>query len=177
MNNKLIISQTQIENLIFTVRGVQVMLDRDLAEMYEVETRAVNQAVKRNVERFPKEYCFQLTEKEAENLTKVQSLSSVSRSQIVILNDKRGQNIKYLPHVFTEQGVAMLSAVLRSDVAIKVSIQIMNAFVQLRKIVQNNQLVYSRLDKVEQKQFETDQKIEQVFKALEGNTIPTQGVH
>jgi len=95
----------------------------------------------------------------------------------VTLNNKRGQNIKYLPYVFTEQGVAMLSAVLRSEMAINVSIQIINAFVQLRKIAQNNQLVYSRLDRIEQKQIETDQKFEQVFNALENKeAIPSQGV-
>jgi len=161
MSKELVISQTQIENRIFTVRGVQVMLDRDLAEMYKVETKVLNQAVKRNIERFPEEYRFLLTEKEMEELIavcgrfghlgRVQNIASTSRSQFVTLNNKRGQNIKYMPYVFTEQGVAMLSAILRSEIAIKVSIQIINAFVQLRKIVQNNQLVYSRLDKVEQK--------------------------
>jgi len=100
-----------------------------------------------------------------------------SRSQIVTLNNKRGQNIKYLPYVYTEQGVAMLSAVLRSEMAIKVSIQIINAFVQLRKIVQSNQFIYLRLDKIEQKQLETDQKFERVFNALENKgAIPDQGV-
>ena len=185
MNKELVISQTQIENRIFTIRGVQVMLDRDLAEMYTVETKVLNQAVKRNIERFPEEYRFQLTEKETEELLTVcdrfghlgtQNRESISRSQIVTLNNKRGQNIKYLPYAFTEQGVAMLSAVLRSEIAIQVSIQIINAFVQLRKIVQNNQLVFSRLDKIEQKQLETDHKFERVFKALEGNVIPSQGV-
>ena len=186
MNKELIISQKQIENRIFTIRGIQVMLDRDLAEMYKVETRILNQAVKRNIERFPKEYRFQLTEKETEELLAVcdrvgrlgwQNTVSISRSQFVILNNKRGRNIKYQPYVFTEQGVAMLSAVLRSEIAIKVSIQIINAFVQLRKIVQNNQLIFSRLDQVERKQLETDQKFERVFNAL-GNkkTIPNQGV-
>jgi len=186
MNKELIISQKQIENCIFTIRGVQVMIDRDLAEMYQVETKVLNQTVKRNIERFPKEYRFQLTEKETEELLVVcnrfghlgaDNATTVSRSQIVTLNNKRGQNIKYLPYAFTEQGVAMLSAVLRSEMAIKVSIQIINAFVQLRKIVQNNQLIYSRLDQVERKQLETDQKFEVVFKALENkDAIPTQGV-
>ena len=118
------------------------------------------------------EYRFQLTENETETLL---SNKAASRSQIVTLN-KRGQNIKYLPFVFTEQGVAMLSAVLRSDIAIKISIQIINAFVAMRKIIQNNHLIYTRLDNVERKQIETDQKIEKVFKALEGDRIPAQGV-
>ena len=187
MSKELIISQTQIEKRIFTIRGVQVMIDRDLAEMYQVGTKVLNQAVKRNIERFPEEYRFQLNEKETEDMLMVcnrfghmetpKNISSDSRSQIVTLNNKRGQNIKYMPFVFTEQGVAMLSAVLRSEMAIKVSIQIINAFVQLRKIAQNNQLVYSRLDKMEQKQLETDQKFELVFKALENKeAIPDQGV-
>jgi len=186
MNKEFIISQKKIENCIFTIRGVQVMIDRDLAEMYQVETKVLNQTVKRNIERFPKEYRFQLTEKETEELLVVcnrfghlgaENTTAVSRSQIVTLNNKRGQNIKYLPYAFTEQGVAMLSAVLRSEMAIKVSIQIINAFVQLRKIVQNNQLIYSRLDQVERKQLETDQKFERVFKALENKeTIPNQGI-
>jgi hypothetical protein len=187
MNKELIISQAQIEKRIFTIRGLQVMIDRDLAEIYQVETKVLNQAVKRNIERFPEEYRFQLTEKETEELLIVcnrlghmglsKNTHADSRSQIVTLNNKRGQNIKYLPYVFTEQGVAMLSAVLRSEMAIKISIQIINTFVQLRKIVQNNQFIYSRLDKIEQKQLETDQKFEHVFNALENKgAIPDQGV-
>jgi len=185
MSKEIVIAQTQIENRIFTVRGVQVMLDRDLAEMYQVETKVLNQAVKRNLERFPEEYRFQLTEEETEEILAVcdrfghlgaQNMGSISRSQFVTLNNKRGKNIKYLPYAFSEQGVAMLSAVLRSETAVNVSIKIINAFVQLRKIVQNNQLVYSRLDKMEQKQLETDQKFDKVFKALDANVIPSQGV-
>ena len=178
-------SQMHIENRIFTIRGIQVMLDGDLAEMYQVETRMLNQAVKRNIERFPEEYRFQLTEKETEEILAVcdrfghlgvQNTDSISRSQIATLNNKQGKNIKYLPYAFSEQGVAMLSAVLRSETAVNVSIKIINAFVQLRKIVQNNQLVYSRLDKVEQKLLETDQKFDKVFKALDANVIPSQGI-
>ena len=108
-----------IQNLIFTIRGVQVMLDRDLAEVYKVETKVLNQAVKRNLNRFPELFRFQLTEKESDN-----SL----RSQSVTLEKGRGKHRKYLPFVFTEQGVAMLLAVLRSETAIKVSIQIVQAF-------------------------------------------------
>ncbi|MCL2207928.1 MAG: ORF6N domain-containing protein [Fibromonadales bacterium] len=185
MGKEIVIAQMHIENRIFTIRGIQVMLDGDLAEMYHVETKVLNQAVKRNIERFPEEYRFQLTEKETEEILAVcdrfghlgaQNMGSSSRSQFVTLNNKRGKNIKYLPYAFSEQGVAMLSAVLRSETAINVSIKIINAFVQLRKIVQNNQLVYSRLDKVEQKLLETDQKFDKVFKALDANVIPSQGV-
>jgi len=109
-----------------------------------------------------------------------QIATSSSRSQIVILNkesSKRGQNIKYIPYAFTEQGVAMLSAVLRSDIAVKVSIQIINAFVEMRKLVANHQGLLQRMEGIERKQLETDQKFEHVFKALERkNVIPNQGV-
>ncbi len=140
------INQKEIENRIFTIRGNQVMIDRDLAEMYDIETKVLNQAVKRNIERFPGIFQFQLTENE---------YNVYSRSQIMTLNDqikntklKRGQNIKYLPYAFTEQGVAMLSAVLRSETAVKVSIQIMNAFVEMRKLVLSNAGLFQRLDKI-----------------------------
>lgn len=188
MSKELILSQKQIENRIFTIRGKQVMMDRDLAEMYQVETRVLNQAVKRNIVRFPESFRFQLTEDETNELVtnsdrfgflKSQNQISDSRSQNVTLNkshSKRGQNIKYLPYAFTEQGVAMLSAVLRSDVAVKVSIQIINAFIEMRKLIANHVGLLQRMEGIERKQLETDQKFEKVFKALEGNTIPTQGV-
>ncbi len=171
-----------IENRIFTIRGVQVMLDSHLAEMYQVETKALNRAVKRNVERFPKSFRFQLTTKEYETLriqigTLInQELGSQNevfgnqgldlRYQIGTSSGKHGGR-RYLPYVFTEQGVAMLSAVLRSETAVKVSIRIMQAFVEMRKLVLGNAALFQRLDKVELKQIEADQKFEQVFKALE----------
>jgi phage regulator Rha-like protein len=189
MSKVLAISQKQIESRIFSIRGNQVMIDRDLAEMYQVETRVMNQAVKRNLERFPETFRFQLTEDEMNELVtncdrfgfvKSQIEASNSRSQIVTLNNqknKRGQNIKYLPYAFTEQGVAMLSAVLRSETAIKVSIQIINAFVEMRKILSNHSGLLQRMESFERRQIETDQKFEQVFKALEAkNEIPNQGV-
>jgi len=185
MSKDLIVSQTQIENLIYTVRGVQVMLDSDLAEMYQVETRRLNEQVKRNQERFPSDFMFQLTEFEWEPL-RLQLTTSRLRSQNATLKDTNliSQNAtsslhggrRKLPFVFTEQGVAGLSGVLKSETAAQVHVAIMRAFVAMRKIIQDNQLVYSRLDKIEQKQLETDIKFERVFKALEGNTIPTQGV-
>ena len=145
MKNEPVISQKQIENRIFTIRGVQVMLDRDLAEMYNVETKVLNQAVKRNIDRFPSDFMFQISETELKDL-KSQIGTSNSRSQIVTLNNKRGQNIKYLPYAFTEQGVAGLSGVLKSETAAKVHVAIMRAFVVMRKYIQNNQLIFSRLD-------------------------------
>ncbi len=147
------------------------MLDSDLAELYGVETKVFNQAVKRNTERFPEEFRFQLTKNELDSL----------RSQPVTLESGRGKHRKYLPYVFTEQGVAMLSAVLRSELAVKISIQIMQAFVAMRHFVQENALLFKEINQIKTEQMrlriETDQKFEQVFNALEaGNEPPKQGV-
>ena len=130
MNEIITKEEINIESMIYEIRGKQVMLDSDLARLYKTETRIINQAVKRNIDRFPTEFCFKLTKEETKKL--------YSRSQIVILNDNRGTNIKYLPYAFTEQGVAMLSAVLKSKKAILVSIQIMNTFVAMRKYISSN---------------------------------------
>ena len=157
-----------IENKIFTIRGVPVMLDRDLAELYQVETKALNQSVKRNIERFPNWTMFQINIDEY----------NVSRSQIVTLNKRgRGQNLKYLPYAFTEQGVAMLSAILKSDIAIKVSLQIMEVFVSMRKSGLILSKFENRIELVEKKQIEFDLKIDKVFTALENAApIPNQGI-
>lgn len=129
MNEIIVKENIQIENMIYEIRGKQVMLDRDLAKLYNVETRIINQSVKRNAQRFPEEFCFQLTSGEFEKW----------KSQIVMSNsDKIGLRKK--PYVFTEQGVAMLSALLKSETAIKTSISIMNAFVTMRKYISNNLL-------------------------------------
>jgi hypothetical protein len=165
MSNKLIFSKKYIENRIFIFRDTQVMLDRHLAEMYNVETRVLNQTVNRNIERFPEIFRFQLSESEFENW----------KSQNVMSNqDKMG--LRRPPIVFTEQGVAMLSAILRSSVAVNVSIQIINAFVEMRKLIAIHNGLLQRMDGIEHKQLDTDQKFEKVFKALEGNVIPNQGV-
>ena len=165
MNNLPVISQKHIESQIFTIRGLQVMIDRDLAEMYQVETKVLNQAVKRNSERFPIQFRFQLTENE--------------KTELVTICD-RFDSLKHSssnPKVFTEQGVAMLSAVLRSKIAVQISIQIINAFVEMRKFIANHYGLLQRMEGIERKQIETDQKFEQVFKALESkNAIPNQGV-
>jgi hypothetical protein len=165
MSKELMISQKEIESRIFVFRDSQVMLDRDLAEMYQVETKVLNQAVKRNLERFPKQFRFQLSDNEKMEL---------------VTNCDRFESLKHSstnPFAFTEQGVAMLSAVLRSDVAVKMSIQIINAFVETRKLIANHSGLLQRMDGIERKQLETDQKFEQVFKALENkNEIPNQGV-
>lgn len=158
----------EIETRIFTVRGMQVMLDSDLAEMYEVETKVLNQAVKRNLERFPNDFRFQLEEFEYQVLRiKKENLSHTLRSQIVTLKCGRGKHRKYLPFVFTEQGIAMLSALLNSNTAVQVSIQIMQAFINMRKFLMQNASVFQRLDLLEMKQFHSEEKIEQIFKALE----------
>ncbi len=229
-----------IEDKIFTIRGVQVMLDKDLAELYGVETKRINEQVKRNIERFPEEFCFQLTKEEVESLrSQIVTLSSMnetlrsqnatsntenepSRSQIATLNnenqilrsqivisksenaDLKSQNAtsssqnwggtRKLPYAFTEQGVAMLASILKSETAVKVSIQIMNAFVQMRHFLAANGSLFARLDSVEKHQIETEEKLnrnllridekldineknfEKVFDALEAADLPKQGV-
>nr|WP_315254567.1 ORF6N domain-containing protein [uncultured Flavobacterium sp.] len=157
-----IITRQEIENRIYTVRGQQVMLDSDLARIYQVETKVFNQAVKRNTDRFPESFCFQLTQEEFDAIN--------LRSQFVTSSLNYGGR-RYLPYVFSEQGIAMLSAVLRSDIAIKVSIEIMNAFVEMRKILVNNAALFHRLDKIELKQIDADQKFEEIFKALESGKL------
>jgi phage regulator Rha-like protein len=153
-------------DMIYTIRGQQVMFDRDLAEIYQVETRVLNQAVKRNIERFPDKFRFQPTKQELENLL----------SQIVIPSSEHGGR-RNPPFVFTEQGVSMLSAVLRSETAIKVSIQIINAFVEMRKNISNFNGLYQRMDRIEQKQLIADDKFERIFNALEAGDIkPNQGI-
>ncbi|EHO06982.1 hypothetical protein HMPREF9714_02833 [Myroides odoratimimus CCUG 12901] len=161
--NTTIISRKEIECLIYTVRDKQVMIDRDLASLYQVETKILNKAVKRNIERFPDTFCFQLTEKESEAL----------RFQIGTSNTGRGGR-RYLAHMFTEQGVAMLSAVLRSEIAVKVSIEIMNAFVEMRKILIRNAALLSRVDKIELKQIEADGKFEEIFRALDSGKLQSE---
>jgi hypothetical protein len=126
---ELTVNQKEIETRIFTVRGMQVMIDSHLAELYDVETKQINRVVKRNADRFPEKFMFQLTEIEWDSLrSQIGTLKddATLRYQIGTLKDNRGKHRKYLPYVFTEQGVAMLSAVLRSETAVKVSIQIMD---------------------------------------------------
>ena len=155
-----LITQKEIETSIYTVRGQQVMLDSDLAKIYQVETKAFNQAVKRNKDRFPEPFCFELTAQEWEFL----------RSQIVTSSSNHGGR-RYLPLVFTEQGIAMLSTVLRSDIAVKVSIEIINAFVKMRQILITNASLFQRMDQIELKQLQADQKFEELFKALESGKL------
>ena len=157
-----IVQNEDIKNLIYTIRGKQVILDSDVARLYHYETKKINQAVKRNIERFPENFCFQLTEEEIENL----------RSQFVtaseIINTKF-RNKKYLPYVFTEQGIAMLSGLLKNEIAVKVSINIMNAFAEMRKFLSINGQVFERLTNVEYRLLEYDKKFDEIFNELQKN--------
>jgi len=163
-----IVDESKIKNNIHTICGLQVMLDRDLAELYEVSTKVLNQAVKRNIERFPQNFMFQLNEKEHDFLRSqiVTSNKEDLRFQIGTSKSNRGGR-RYLPFAFTEQGVAMLSGVLKSETAVRISIQIMNAFVSMRKFLLNNAQVFQRIDTVEKKQIEykieTDEKFNKIL--------------
>jgi hypothetical protein len=145
----------RIEKAILLIRGQKVMIDTDLAQLYGVETRSLVQAVKRNIERFPEDFLFQLTPQEAEAL----------RSQIVISKKGRGGR-RYEPYAFTEQGVAMLSSVLRSARAIEVNIAIMRAFVRLREIMATHKDLARKLDELERKLGEHDRQFQVVFEAI-----------
>jgi len=175
-----VINEENIKDKIFTIRGMQVMLDRDLAELYEVETKVLNQAVKRNENRFPDDFRFQLSEAEYQNLRSQIVTSSEQnslRSQSVTLESNRGKHTKYLPYAFTEQGVSMLSAVLKSDIAVEISVKIIRSFVNMRKLISNNALVFQRLETLEQKQFTNDEKFNKLFEAIEAKSHkPTQGI-
>ncbi len=180
MNELITTDEENIKNKIFTIGGLQVMLDRDLAELYEVETKVFNQAVKRNENRFPDDFRFQLSEAEYQNLRSQIVTSSEQnslRSQSVTLKSNRGKHTKYLPYVFTEQGVSMLSAVLKSDIAVDISVKIIRSFVNMRKLISNNALIFQRLKTLEQKQFTNDEKFNKLFEAIEEKSIkPTQGI-
>lgn len=163
MNNEL--ATQVIENRIYTMRGVQVMVDRDLAELYGVETKRLNEAVKRNIERFPDKFRFQLTDDE-----KLKLVADCDRFKLLKHSSSN-------PFVFTEQGIAMISAVLRSETAIEVSIRIMEAFVAMRKYLVANAQLFQRIDRLEMSQLETNHKLDVIFKQLEDKAIKdNQGI-
>jgi len=175
MVEKILVPVERIEHAILVLRGQRVILDADLAHLYEVETRALIQAVKRNIDRFPEDFMFQLTPDEA-RLSRSQSVilngqqltaEIPSRSQSVTL--KRGMNIKYLPYAFTEQGVAMLSSVLHSPRAVQVNIEIMRAFVRLRQMLQQNTELARKLAALERKY---DGQFKMVFEAIRDLMTP-----
>jgi len=168
-NHDQLIPIESIQSMIFTIRGIQVMVDSDLAKMYGVENKRLNEQVKRNLNRFPEEFRFQLT-----NVEKKELVANCDRFKLL-------KHSTVNPYVFTEQGVSMLSAVLRSETAVKVSIKIINAFVEMRRFIQNNTQVFARLDSVERRQIsfesETEKNFEQIFQALEKNEkTPEQGI-
>jgi len=170
----------EIQSKIHTIRGVQVMLDRDLAEIYGVKTKRLNEQVKRNIDRFPEQFRFQLTTVEANLLGSQFATLEVDKIEYEVgtgSTNGRGKHRKYLPYAFTEQGVAMLSAVLRSETAVKVSIQIMQTFVEMRHFRLENSELFNRIERVEQKQITTDNKIDKIFKALDNSKVsPKQGI-
>ena len=160
----------EINDKIYKVRGILVMIDRDLAELYGVETKQLNRAVKRNIERFPEDFMFQLTKEEC------------LRCQIGTLNTGQGQHMKYLPYAFTEYGIAMLSGVLRSETAITANIRIMRTFANMRKMIADDTDILSRIEVLEYNQLElnqkidrTDDKVELLMKKMEKET-PVQGI-
>lgn len=165
--NLVIVDNREIQNMIYTIRGKQVMVDSDLATLYQVTTKRLNEQVRRNKNRFPSEFMFRLTAEEYEYLRSQNATSSEE-------NAHGGR--RYMPYVFTEQGIAMLSAVLKSDVAVEVSIKIMNSFVEMRRFLISNKEMFARLDRVELKQLETDKKLEEVFNYIATNTEVKQNV-
>ena len=166
------IELSKIEERIFTIRGKQVMIDKDLALLYGVETKRLNEQVKRNIERFPEDFMFQLTMEEC------------LRSQFATLNQAQGQHLKYLPYAFTENGIAMLSSVLRSETAIAVNIKIMRTFSQIRKSVYKDSNLSNRVELIEYNMsdmrrllIETLDKVDSIFESMKGKSIlPTQGI-
>jgi hypothetical protein len=172
-----IISVEAIAQVIHALRGQRVLLDRDLAALYGVETRVLNQAVKRNLARFPSDFMFQLSQEEVRGISQAVTslsgrhsdssqtvMSSRSRSQNVIL--KRGKNVKYLPYAFTEEGVAMLSSVLNSDRAVQVNIAIMRAFVRLRETLETNRELARKFAELESRVGKHDEEISSIIEAI-----------
>lgn len=165
------VSSSTIRDMIRIIRGKQVILDSDLAMLYQVETGAMNRSVKRNLKRFPEDFCFQLTEEEF-----LRCQNDISKPEVT---DGRGGR-RYMPYAFTEQGISMLSAILRSDVAINVSIGIMRAFVEMRKFLATNSLILNRMNELEVKQLEyqknTDEKFDKVFQYIEDHAESEQKI-
>ena len=152
------LTNEDIKNLIYTIRGKQVMLDSDVARLFEYATKDLNRNVKNNIERFPEYYCFQLTDEEYKSL----------RCKIFTLNENgRGQHRKYLPYVFTEYGITMLAGLLKSQVAVNVSIKIVNSFIEMRKFLASNGQVFERLTNVEYQLQEHNKKFDEVFNQLQ----------
>ena len=148
-----------IKNLIYTVRGKQVMLDSDVAMLYHYETKNINKAMKRNINRFPEDFCFQLTEKEVENLRFQIGTSS--------LNKENYGGRRYLPYVYTEQGISMLAGVLKNEIAIQVSISIIRAFIEMRRFISLNGQIFQEISDIKGQLLEHDKKFDEVFDELQ----------
>lgn len=160
-----------LQNRIYEIRGQRVILDKDIAQLYEVDTKVLNQAVKRHIDRFPIDFMFQLTNEELEKI-RIQARDLdpgqiSSRSQFVTLNTTRGTNIKYLPLAFTEQGVAMLSGIIHSKRAIQMNIAIMRAFVELRKVLLLKSDFKLQLDEIKERLSGHDVQLTQIYEAIE----------
>lgn len=163
-------NNADIRSLVYVIRGQQVMLDSDLAFLYQVETGALNRAMKRNTGRFPEDFCFQLTKDEYENL----------KCQIGISSENSYGGRRTLPYAFTEQGISMLASVLHSDVAVQASIKIMRAFVEMRRFISNNALLFERISCIELKQLEyqksTDERFNRVFQYIDDHAESEQKI-
>ena len=159
-----------IQNRIYEIRGERVMMDFDLAALYEVEIRVLNQAVKRNIKRFPKDFMFQLTKEEYDNIRfQIEALENHHSltSQIVTLKTGRGKHRKFMPYAFTEQGVAMLSGVLNSDRAINMNIAIMRAFVEVRRVLLQQTDIKEQLRLIQERITEHDMQLNQIYDSIE----------
>ena len=164
VNSGTVVIDRPVEKMIYTVRGVQVILDQDLAKIYGVDTKRLNEQVKRNISRFPEDFMFKLTAEEFQFLKSQNATSSWGGR-------------KYLPNAFTELGVSMLSSVLTSEVAIQSNVQIMRAFAAMRRFLVSNAQVFQRLENLEYRQIATDQKVEKLYEKLEeGKLEPKQGI-
>ena len=185
VDNKILDTDTQIiYNLIYMIRGKQVMIDSDLAMLYQVETKNLNKAMKRNEKRFPDDFCFQLTEKEFETLRSQFANSKLEEKE---KDTKEHGGRRKLPYVYTEQGIAMLSAVLRSDVAIQVSIRIMKTFVEMRKYLAGNSMLLEKVNHIEKQQIQaeirqenfeklTNDRFDKVFDYIEAHKEDNQKI-
>jgi len=173
---------TDIKGLIITLRGTQVLLDSDVAVLYGYETKNINLAVSRNKARFPDNFRFQLTQEEVAAVTNMRlqtapaSLPESLRLQSATLENGRGKHRKYLPYAFTEQGIAMLSGILRNEIAVQVSIGIMNAFVEMRKVIATYGSTFERLTNVEYKLLEHDKRFDELFELIQQPELPRQGI-
>ncbi len=160
-----------LQNRIYEIRSVRVILDKDLAFLYDTDTKVLNQSVKRHIDRFPPDFMFQLTNEELDSINfqvfDQNNFNSPSRSQIVTLNNTRGSNIKYLPYAFTEQGVAMLSGIINSDTAIKMNIAIMRAFVELRRVLLKKSDFKQQLDEIKDRLGGHDAQLNQIYEVIE----------